>query len=68
MIELETPKKGGHAVRVLRCVRPRCRECGGLGLLYSLNEHRFTITIRECECVKYEIHYIPLVPTPESTV
>jgi hypothetical protein len=39
-------------------------QCGGLGVLYEMNEARYTITIRECSCVKYVLRYIPLPAVP----
>lgn len=58
------PTPEGKVSRVLRTTRPKCPNCLGFGLKYELDELKFTITIRECYCVKYEVHHFkPSEPT-----
>lgn len=58
------PTPEGKVSRVLRTTRNRCPNCNGFGLKYELDEPKFTITIKECYCVKYEVHHFkPSEPT-----
>lgn len=62
------PPEGMGAVAV-RTIRHGCPNCLGFGLKYELDEQKFTITIRECYCVKYEVHYgKPSEPLEYTTV
>lgn len=61
------PERPGCVRHIVRIVRQGCGcHCSGLGICYTLDDIRITLTIRECECVRYEIHYRPISPVPED--
>jgi hypothetical protein len=56
----------GCISRVVRSARVRCATCGGVGVVYTLDEARVTITGKECACVSYEVVDVPREPEDEE--
>lgn len=66
-ISAEVAEREGHVIRIIRGTRARCPHCGGLGVIYTIDEARVEITVSECRCVTYEVRYQKLLdPVAEN--